>query len=399
MTTPAIERHNTTTKSSVVCTRRVSPPPSTPFDCRGRTLQVIAWDDESRPASGNSAMIGHFRVCREWSHDIRDVRRKLLTDSHQRTDSFSGIRAETRAEDGSYWSTASPPLSALPPSTNMVNRVVTEALSRLKRQDIHLGNFLAEFRKTQQMVVRAGTTIGRQVQSWRGRNPKLWPVVTSSQIGNLPRHLWCKIPDTWLELQYGWKPLLSDVLGAASHLSKVSRKNSPFVFASAQFGDEEVVSTTVPGTFGGADCTYRWRHERSAQCQLVYKINSPVLAELSSLGLVNPLEIVWETTRYSFVVDWLLPVSTWLSAISGAAGMDFVTGTISQRSRATYDGCVVIPRPSYDVSSGGPEFTGHLMRFRRSCLSGTPFPGLYLKNPVSGAHVINALALLAQAFR
>jgi hypothetical protein len=33
-----------------------------------------------------------------------------------------------------------------------------------------------------------------------------------------------------------------------------------------------------------------------------------------SLGLVNPLEIAWEVVPYSFVVDWFLPVGSYIAA-------------------------------------------------------------------------------------
>jgi hypothetical protein len=33
-----------------------------------------------------------------------------------------------------------------------------------------------------------------------------------------------------------------------------------------------------------------------------------------SLGLVNPAEIAWEVVPYSFVVDWFLPIGSYISA-------------------------------------------------------------------------------------
>ena len=139
-------------------------------------------------------------------------------------------------------------MSALPPSTGMVNRAITEALSNLKKQDIHLGNFLAEFEKTQQMVVNRSSTIARQIQSFRKSNPKLWPMIVATETGNLPRHLWCTIPKSWLELQYGWKPLMSDVMGAAARLSKLGKKSLPYVFSRAQNSDYEIEASSVPRT-------------------------------------------------------------------------------------------------------------------------------------------------------
>lgn len=110
---------------------------------------------------------------------------------------------------------------------------------------------------------------------------------------------------------------------------------------------------------------------------------------------------------YSFVVDWFLPIGSWLQSLTAATGFTFKSGsrsTISQMSSrgisnnlfASYDP----PGPHSDIWSGEfPSMTGSAFSFTRHCYASTPVPGVYLKNPLSMKHMLNGLALLSLAFR
>ena len=197
---------------------------------------------------------------------------------------------------------------------------------------------------------------------------------------------------------------MQDVYGGLHHLQKRSRFDAPLVVARSNVRDTALTTTTAYGQLA-FKAVLSWESERSVHVSLVYKVTNPKLAELSSLGLVNPLEIVWETTRYSFVVDWFLPIGPWLSALTADVGLSFVTGSQTKRSRLTA-GSYSIDRSlfnqSYWLEGGepsGPSYSGYSMNIIRSCFGSTPVPGLYVKNPLSLRHVLNGLALLVQAFK
>ena len=142
--------------------------------------------------------------------------------------------------------------------------------------------------------------------------------------------------------------------------------------------------------------------EQRCDVFLVYGLANPVFAELSSLGLINPVEIVWEVLPYSFVVDWGFQISDWLSALTADIGYSFITGGQSRTSKLKQVSSSVDISLSANEESivvNPPRIRGKAFNFERSCYGGTPAPGVYVKNPISLTHVANALSLLAEAFR
>lgn len=361
----------------------------------------VAWVKDIKPASGNSDRVKGFRLCRAWDHRISNISYAGTTSSYEY--SSGSVKTLYRYLSGSWWQGARTPPTPIAPSSNMINAALVKALAKLKDQDVHLGNFLAEGGKTIDMVGHAASLIGRQVLNWRRNNPQaLWDLVRKYERGGTKREDWCLIPKSWLELQYGWKPLMSDVQGALAHISRRDRFDIPYVSVKGHQGDVVQNTTVMNGVIGLSQQTTRWNHERDVWVNLVYGLSTPWLAELSSLGLINPAEMVWETLPYSFVVDWFLPIGGWLAALTSNLGYQFITGSQSRKTTVVQSGVSVKP-PSNTVTekfSVNPSyFTGKDVLFQRVCYTTSPVPGLYVKSPLSLAHATNGIALLASAFR
>ena len=168
--------------------------------------------------------------------------------------------------------------------------------------------------------------------------------------------------------------------------------------------DKRLILKSHPGRGLNCYCQTWFEVEDKVGVQLTYKLSSPVLAELSSLGLINPAEIIWELTRYSFVVDWLIPVGGWLSSLTSDVGYSFVSGSLSRTARMRYQSSDVLFNPPLApnlsvLQLSPPRWAGTRKSFVRTCYAGSPVPGLYVKNPLSLKHAANAIALLAKAFR
>lgn len=352
---------------------------------------------EHRPASSNSPRIGRkFKKCGAWTHSGWTWTSSDVTHIW-RAPNTGWVFTDT----GTLWNTqdfAAPK----PIGTNIKNASLSKALERLKAQDFHIGNFVAEGRQTIDLLRGSALTIASAVNQYRTRRPKDWSIVKRIQRDGLPRYLWCKIPSSWLELQYGWKPLMSDIFGAAQHLSKRSRFGVPWVSVNAKMTDSYDTIESVH-TGNGVYADAKFENQVEVSTFLIYGLSNPVLAEFSSLGLINPLEIIWETTRYSFVVDWFLPIGSWLSGLTADVGYTFISGGQSSKTSARFAGSTIrtVPHDAYTeyLSYPGPAYQGKRESFERTCYPGSPFPGLYVKNPISTLHLANALALLVQAFR
>jgi len=214
------------------------------------------------------------------------------------------------------------------------------------------------------------------------------------------------LASNWLELQYGWKPLLSDVDASmrilADYLTKA--RNFQEVRGSAFVGKE----TSYP-KFGPLATTPHVGHEYDRRLYSVrfgvrYKVDSPTYNLLSQFGFTNPINLAWEILPYSFVVDWFLPIGPYLESMSAPHGLEFISGFKTRFGRQN---------TTTDVSFNGTmpgDSTADLqvfmwrdrerVTFVRSKLSAYPtqkFP--QFKNPFSTVHAANAIALLRQAFR
>lgn len=375
------------------------------------------------PAAANATMLKGFKYCRGWD---KTFGKYTLVDSGNsgwrgRIYTLGGLDLYSPLGAADAWFL--PVVDVFPgvpslPSGNIVNAALVTALNKLKDQDFHLGNFVAEAHKSLDMIGDRFTSIAKSVESFRAKRPKDWEKVKRIQTGNLPRKWWHRIPGYWLETQYGWKPLMQDVYGALHHILRASRYEVPYVFVESHKQTVSDFTHHLPLTGGpiwisgvqaGLGADLHFHDKQTVGVALVYGITSPLLAELSSLGLINPAEVLWETTRFSFVVDWALPIGPWLSALTAPVGYNFITGSLSLMTKREFVGSSMtgnmpsaVAGPSYVDYYGypsAPVMTSTVGQFTRSCYTSSPVPGLYVKNPLSFDHVANGLSLLVQAFR
>ena len=376
-----------------------------------------------RPASVKVPIVNGYRKVASWNHD-RFVYRGSVSGLATWK---SGANIITRV--GAVWNTQGS-LTPPPASSNLHNMVMTKALNKVKRQNVHVGTFLAEGQQTINLVGSTARQIAKTVDAFRHGNPTaVWDAIVRNQgmrtnsrrlrgrtkriNGNVvswdPRtRTWepyshrdpaATVPESWLEVQYGWKPLLSDVDGAMKELAwrQEGLRNIPMVHGRAK-GKETSRSSLVSSLEGIASASTECLNKVELKYFFTYGQDLPIMASLSSLGLVDPLEIAWESVPYSFVVDWLAPVGPWLSALSAPSGFRFLTGGYTEFIRTTLGG-TVLPKGFMSLTPPGLVLVGDAFTMRRSTFSQTPVPGLYVKSPISLVHMLNGLSLLATAFR
>lgn len=129
-----------------------------------------------------------------------------------------------------------------------------------------------------------------------------------------------RISDGWLELQYGWKPLLADVYDLADTIAKADKPRMKRIVA--RHSIPWIPTISVPSHF------YVNGYGRMSK-QIVAYVSEDRPSWPVALGLTDPLSIGWELTPFSFVVDWFMPVGDWLKMRSFAyrAKGVFVTTT------------------------------------------------------------------------
>lgn len=297
-------------------------------------------------------------------------------------------------------------------------RATGKLLEALKGEGANIANMFGERQQTVKSIAGVLDTVVQTIRDLR--RGRLQSAVR--RMGGDPlsaRKLRGKdIANQWLSLQYGWKPLFSDVYDLIEGAHK-REKTRLMVFrksASAKSNYRVPFEKTPEGS---------WKYPYNAntkkedtgvylvQCVKKYMVRAYpdiVLAEPAALGVTNPLTVAWEVTPWSFVVDWFLPIGAYLEQLSADHGWHFHDGCLSaitksnvawQWNYATSSSSTTgslgyqnVDNDSFNASSYG-DFK--CITFRRNTIGAFPSARLpRLKNPVSTGHFLNGLALLTQ---
>jgi len=275
------------------------------------------------------------------------------------------------------------------------DRSLTRALSQLKAQKVNLGVAFGERKQTARLL---GDTASRLVRSIRQlRHGEIRGAMRTLGISadkRMPRGSnWTQ---KWLELQYGWKPALSDVYGAADALSK--RPKDDWIVTVKSTVREKIARDYF---FPSFDYGYgRARGEVGVFTRIDAFPENEGLISLASLGITNPLVIAWELVPFSFLADWILPIGGWLDSLDSYLGYEkaFVCQSRFIRCDWTEKGLGGTP-PYFPGWTAKNAYAGskRLVRLDRSVQNNFPIPAFpRIKDPRSLGHMANALALLAQ---
>nr|QDH90923.1 MAG: hypothetical protein H1Rhizo26FD577_000003 [Leviviridae sp.] len=190
----------------------------------------------------------------------------------------------------------------------------------------------------------------------------------------------------WLELHFGWVPLVKDIGSAMDTISK------------PDFGLRKVR--------GSSQVRYQHRvdfkqdlnrsHqyvEATISCHscATYRVTNPNAFLANQLGVVNPLAVAWEAVPYSFVVDWFSNVGQVLSSMDTFCGCTLFSSYTTTSQDGTLDYFAASDNYPYNFSrsSYGKSFYVE----RQPSISGPslevkPFKGL---SPTRAATAISLL--------
>lgn len=256
--------------------------------------------------------------------------------------------------------------------------------------DFHAGNFIAEGHQALEMIANSATRIYQSYKALRkGNIQKAARHLTNASFkgkklpstGNARQDL----ANNWLELQYGWLPLLSDAHTGAQALGNVMGKSLQQTY-SAQSRKEATVILPAGVAFSVAMGFTRYRIKAR-----VREVNFPSL-----FGLMDPLGVAWEITPFSFVADWFIPISGFLEArmMNNSVTAVYIHSKLfrTQASGVTLYG-------GYHGSSGYRSETFIFNRMITTDLN-VPLPNFKPLSAVpSWKRAANAVALVSQLFK
>jgi hypothetical protein len=131
----------------------------------------------------------------------------------------------------------------------------------------------------------------------------------------------------WLSLQYGLKPLMSDVYNMCKTISDGINDDVPALSVTVTQDDDPL---SPPNLWPGFVATrLDWDSKRGVEVGYRFKISNPTLYKLTQFGLTNPLELAWDLVPLSFAVDWFTGAGAFISSLTHPMGTTFRSGYIT----------------------------------------------------------------------
>lgn len=259
---------------------------------------------------------------------------------------------------------------------------------RIVGTDFNLGVFLAESGEAISMIANAASRIDSAYRAARKGNfaKAARKLVDGTERQDLRKRK--ATASNWLELQYGWLPLVNDAYEGATFLA--SALNAPLqqrYTVRRRRGTKMATGSPSNEVF-----VESWGY---VQQQIIAILREKDVVALS--GLLDPASIVWERLPYSFVVDWFIPIGNYLAArsLTKAITGTFITTTTTVRWAR---GVKATPSAYYRVEDA-ESYRYKTITVNRtiSTTLKVPLPTIKpLSQVASWKHCANAVALLLQ---
>lgn len=225
------------------------------------------------------------------------------------------------------------------------DEVLRKLRSRVKDVKINMPVFLAESKKTAQMILGTAKRLARALSQVRQRDLR----GAASTLGCRPlKDKGGGSANNWLEYKYGWLPLLSDAYGAGEHLARrvISTKFEQRVQVA-------LTRTTTINGFGSVNGTVQFPQHINAEYVVEVKSSSfasvnfictnDTLREAAQLGFTDPLLVAWEVVPLSFVVDWFIPIGNFIEQFNAFSGLKVEKCFVNQRTTELLRGKGILP--------------------------------------------------------
>lgn len=266
----------------------------------------------------------------------------------------------------------------------LVDDCVREFYLEVADLKVNLAASLAQYNQTIDMVANRTNQLAHAAkQLKRGNFYGVCDTLGIKRRSDLPG----TFSKSWLELTYGWKPLLSDIHGALRLVGdrplrrfvEVRKRSSNSVELSGHNGD-----FPHTGTCSITD---------SVTSKALITVTDNNLQTLQQAGITNPALLAWELLPWSFVVDWIYPIGDWLQARTAMQGV-----TVSQYSLTRTREINVQADLKAPLFIKPAQFNGYEKRKQRSTVL-PPLPSPVIQVPsTSLTRLTTATALLAQVF-
>ena len=131
-----------------------------------------------------------------------------------------------------------------------------------------------------------------------------------------------KIDQLWLEFRYAVRPLFFDAVSLMKAFEACIEKGARFTARGfTDVTSSESVNHDADTTYLIKRITVSKKYKYSARAGVLYSVDPEVNGILSTFGMDQPLEVIWELTPFSFILDWLFNIGDLISAWSKNASL------------------------------------------------------------------------------
>lgn len=360
----------------------------------GETQEFYHWCDRSGVSSGNR--IGaNSRGATNFSRAVCHITEGIRTDVTTLVDARDGVTVGGWTRTGplgvdlgqiSAQSSGRIESYFVKSDEDAIAQAVTQAMNKLGDQKVNISQSVAEGRRTYSMLANSSVTLWSLYLAAKRRN---WSKV--AELLGKGNKTYRRAADNWLQLQYGWLPLLSDIHGTYQWFTDVDENSMLVTGQSSNTRTHVVKGETLYSSWSGSITCVGY-------AKYVGKITGNYARSANKGGLVNPLSLAWEVLPYSFVTDWFVPVGNVLQAYSDSAGLTFMYGYSGSSNNAEVE---YTHSSHFDDGSTIDEDGKAKVKYfshHRAAVGGFPIPRFYsVHDPFNTTRGLNALALYAQA--
>lgn len=206
--------------------------------------------------------------------------------------------------------------------------------------------------------------------------------------------------NAWLQYRFAWTPLLHDIVDSYNAQAEREKKGKSF---HQRVGGKFSYTKSVASDTGYGD-RMNLAREGWAGVSCTYHVSDQTLASVGSID--NPASALWDTVPYTFVVDWVVDISTHLSLQTATLGTSFTSGC----STTFYKDLVTFPQTRYSYYPnvltymwGGRKYTyksdlppRHNVSMTREVLTSFPEPKLEYPLAATVKHGVDLFFLINQ---
>lgn len=194
-------------------------------------------------------------------------------------------------------------------TVNLVNCATAKAIAEIQGGNFHLGVFSGEFKESYHMITGAVHSIAKAINlAKRGRWTRAFRVLSLSPREDLAG----VTANSWMLWHFGISPLLKDIEAALKFMTTHYRRLK-YVRRHCVYKDNKILIYSNAG-----ETSWDWSEKAIAEVRCAVDMVELSLADRLGVSYSDIPIVAWELTKLSWMIDWIIPIGTFLEAVNGS---------------------------------------------------------------------------------